>query len=381
MVRKLCAVVAVAAAFIPAASAANKVAVTLHASSLKVLYGHQVTLAGRVYGKKGGAAVTLYAWRHGASAPLKVAVARTKTNGRFAFHVLPQRATKYKVSDKPVLSNALIVDVAPALGLVELGDGRLAAHVTPAAAMAGKWVELEVLHGGTWQVIHKSKVSRSGVTTFGPLSASQSGLVRVAISINEAGPGYLGSNSHPLTYRAYELTLVPQAVKVLYGHSTMLHGRLWNGQSGQTIAIKAWTFKHSSPLTIAQVTTGANGVWSYRVAPRVQTSYQAQWTSLHASARERVGVAPAITISRLTGPRIATHVAAGKSFAGHTVIVQRQVAPGVWVKIGQAQLNRNSSAIFKLTNVPASTIRIAMSVNEAGPGYLAATSRALVYRS
>jgi hypothetical protein len=378
-VRKLCAVVAVAAAFVPAASAAHKVTVALHASSLKVLYGHRVTLTGRVYGKAGGAAVTLYAWRHGASAPVKVAVTHTKANGRFAFRVLPARATKYKVSDAPTLSNALIVDVAPALSLKELGDGRLAARVTPAAAMAGKLVELEVLHGGTWQVIHQSKLSHAGVTTFGPLSANRSGMVRLALSINEAGPGYLGSNSHALAYHAFELTLVPQAVKVLFGHSTLLHGRLWNGQAGQTIAIKAWTFKHSSPVTIATVTTGANGVWSYRVAPRIQTSYQAHWTSLHASARERVGVAPAITISRLTGRRIATHVTAGKSFAGHMVIVQRQVAPGVWAKVAQVALNRNSSAIVHLT-LPASMVRIAMSVNEAGPGYLAATSRALVYR-
>jgi hypothetical protein len=55
------------------------------------------------------------------------------------------------------------------------------------------------------------------------------------------------------------------------------------------------------------------------------------------------------------------------------------VAPGVWVKVAQAMLNRNSSAVIPLT-LPASTLRIAMSVNEAGAGYLAAVSRTLVYK-
>jgi hypothetical protein len=61
------------------------------------------------------------------------------------------------------------------------------------------------------------------------------------------------------------------------------------------------------------------------------------------------------------------------------VIVQRLVSPGVWVKIGQGSLNRSSSAIFEL-KLTASTIRVALSVNEAGRGYLSAASRALVFK-
>ena len=379
--RKLCALIVVAAAaVVPAASAAHtKVTVTLKPSALSVLYGHHVTLTGRVYGKKPGAAVTLLAWRVGKSAPKKVAVTHTKAGGRFTFHVLPARETLYKVSDAPVLSRGVRVDVEPALSIKELGDGRIAARVLPARAMAGNVVELEVLHGGVWQVIHKSKLSKLATTTFGPLSPARSGSVRIAMSVNEAGKGFLGARSHALAYKALELTLQPESVKVLYGHSTTIRGRLWNGQAGEPITIKAWTFSHSSPVTLATVRTSANGKWSLRVAPRVQTSYVAQWTALYVSPRVRVGVAPAITISRLTGDRIATHVTAGKSLAGRTVIVQKQVAPGVWVKVAHATLNRDSSAIVPLT-ISAATIRVALSVNEAGAGYLAGSSRALVYK-
>jgi hypothetical protein len=378
--RKVCALLLLgAAALAPAAFAStHHVTVTLHTSAVKVLYGHRVTLSGRVAGKPKGAAVTLFAWRHGASAPVRLAVTHTRAGGDFRFRVFPARQTTYQVTDAPVYSHKVRVGVEPALSLKELADGRISAHVAPAKAMAGRWVEIERLEGGAWRVVHKSKLATTGTTTFGPYGPSSANMLRLAMSVNQAGAGYLGANSHPLAYHALALTFSPDAYSILYGHSTVLRGHLWNGQAGQVVKIEAWTFKHSTPVTLAQVTTKANGAWSYRVAPRVQTSYQAR-TALQKSPRERVGVAPAITIRRLAGHQVSTHVAAGKSLAGHTVIVQRQISPGVWVKIGQGSLNRNSSAIFDLT-LPASTIRVAMSVNEAGPGYLAAHSRALVYR-
>jgi hypothetical protein len=55
------------------------------------------------------------------------------------------------------------------------------------------------------------------------------------------------------------------------------------------------------------------------------------------------------------------------------------MSPGVWQKIGQGDLDRTSSALFRLA-IPASTIRIALSVNEAGAGYLASFSRPLHFK-
>jgi hypothetical protein len=377
--RKFCAILIAAAVFAPAAAAStHHVTVTLRTSTVKVLYGHRVTLTGKVAGKPAGAAVTLFAWRHGASAPVKIAVTHTVRGGTFRFRVLPARQTTYQVTDAPVFSHKVRVGVVPALSLKELADGRITARVLPAQAMAGKWVEIERLQGGVWRVIHKSRLGTSGTTTFGPYAPSTADSLRLALSINQAGAGYLGGNSHPIAYHALELTLSPDSYSVLYGHSTMLRGRLYNGQAGQSVTIKAWTFGHSAPVTLTTVTTKTNGSWSYRVAPHIQTTYQAQ-TPLHVSGRERVGVAPAITIARLSGDRISAHVTAGKSLAGHTVIVQRLVSPGVWVKIGQGSLNRSSSAIFEL-KLTASTIRVALSVNEAGRGYLSAASRALIFK-
>lgn len=376
MRRLLCAALIAAAALVPAAGAASHAAVTLRTSTLQVLYGHSATLSGRVTGRPAGAAVTLYAWRTGRSAPVKVAVAHTRRDGRFTFSVRPSRMTLYEVKDAAITSNKLRVDVEPALAVRELGDGKILATVRP--ALAGRYLALELSSAGGWRLLVKSKLSKAGSALFGPLSPAQSGRVRVSLSINQAGTGLLGTTSHALLYHAYSITLVPQSYQVLFGHSITLSGRLWNGQAGQTLTLRAWRFGHSSPVTLAHVVTQANGRWSYRVTPTIQTAYEAQWTSLYASARTRVGVAPSITLTRLPGSLIQCVVRGAHSYKGHTVDVQRLVG-GAWQKIGEGQLDRNSSATFKL-KLPATQLRVVMSVNEAGPGYLAGVSRTLIYK-
>lgn len=84
----------------------------------------------------------------------------------------------------------------------------------------------------------------------------------------------------------------------------------------------------------------------------------------------------------ITKARFSTRVVASASFAGKRVQLQRQVAGGRWVTVARARLSAKSSAIFAATSLPAgaSTIRIAMSVNQAGPGYLAGFSRTLDYK-
>jgi hypothetical protein len=373
------ALLAVAAVAVPAAGAAGRsVTVTLSASASKVLYGHGLTLTGRAVGTKTGSAVTLFARVHGTSAPVRVAVADTRAGGLFSFSVRPSKQTAYTASAAAVSSAKVVVGVAPRLSIAELGDGRIAASVEPSHVLARRFLELEQLQNGVWRVIRKSRLSQNGTTAFAPLPPSQSSPVRLALSVNQAGAGYLGSTSHALAYRAFDLTLAPDADRVSYGSSTVLRGRLWNGESGQRIAIVEWVFGRPRASTLAHVVTGTGGRWRLRVTPRIQTTYQARWT-LHASPRERVGVAPAITVTRVARDEISTHVSAGRSYAGQTVAVQRLMSPGVWQKIGQGDLDRTSSALFRLA-IPASTIRIALSVNEAGAGYLASFSRPLHFK-
>lgn len=376
--RKILVATCLVAAFtVSAASAAPRVTMVLRPSTLSVLYGKSATLSGRVYGKHGRVAVQILAWRYGHSAPQKVATVHTDRKGRFSVRVAPRVQTRYLARDAVEVQRAVTIRVEPALSIRELGDGRISAHVAAGRSFAHRVVELEQLRGGAWHVVQKAKLSGSSSAAFAPRSSSQK--LRLALSVNQAGPGYLGATSHAIAYRAYALTLEPRDFRVLYGHSTTLSGRLWNGRAGESIVVREWLYGSSSPRTLATVRTGPHGTWSIKVSPRKQTSYQATWGTLHASARMRVGVAPVVSLTRLTGHRVLTHVTIGRRMAGRTVKLQRLVAPGVWRTVEQAQLNRSGSAVFAVS-LPASTLRVALSVNEAGAGYLAGFSRSIRYR-
>src|SRR5262249_46638579 len=81
----------------------------------------------------------------------------------------------------------------------------------------------------------------------------------------------------------------------------------------------------------------------------------------------------------LANGRIRTHVTAARSFIGRTIELQRRNANGSWTTIVRKPLGRHSTTVIARA-IPASTIRVALSVNQAGAGHLGAKTRALTYR-
>jgi hypothetical protein len=68
-------------------------------------------------------------------------------------------------------------------------------------------------------------------------------------------------------------------------------------------------------------------------------------------------------------------VVAARSLAGRRVQLQRHLLDGRWVTVAGARLNGRSTAVFH-PKLPRgrSTLRVALSVNQAGSGYLAGFS-------
>ena len=126
--------------------------------------------------------------------------------------------------------------------------------------------------------------------------------------------------------------------------------------------------------------TDAGGSWTLVVRPTITTTYKGVWNG-STSASVTVGVRPAVSIRALGRGRLATHVAATHSFAGRTVQLQRHLLNGGWRTIARARLGAGSSARFRTHLRPGrSTLRFALSVNQAGAGYLAGFSRAIAIR-
>ena len=196
------------------------------------------------------------------------------------------------------------------------------------------------------------------------------------VATNDAGT----SRGADVTFTTAGVTIAATAQTTVYGSQVLLSGFVPVKKAGEVVTVYAQPYGPGSPRLIATVATNAVGAWSLAVKPTVLTSYQASWMS-GVSQPTVVGVRPAISLKRVGAARFATHVVAAHPFARRIVKVQRQTAAGTWVTIKRVRLGARSSAVFRLALARGTShLRIAMSVNQAGAGYLAGFSRTITVR-
>jgi hypothetical protein len=142
----------------------------------------------------------------------------------------------------------------------------------------------------------------------------------------------------------------------------------------------AQAFGEASFRSIATVLSTDGGAWRYLAKPRIGTSYRASWNR-GLSPAAAVGVRPAVSFRRTASGSFTTHVSGARSFTGRVVQLQRRTSTGRWVTVKRVHLRAHSAATFRASlRVGKSVVRVAMSVNQAGPGYLAGFSHTIVYR-
>jgi plastocyanin len=178
---------------------------------------------------------------------------------------------------------------------------------------------------------------------------------------------------------AAAVTLTASTLAVVYGGSLTLSGTVSTKQAGEKVAVLAQVYGKPSFTPLTTVTSGGGGSWSYTAKPTIRTGYESKWNKV-TSSTATVGVHPLVSFHLLTRQRFSTKVVAARSFAGRYVQFQRRSALGQWVTLKRVRLNANSAAVFgPILPHGASSLRIAMSVNQAGTGYLGGTSRTIVY--
>jgi hypothetical protein len=183
-----------------------------------------------------------------------------------------------------------------------------------------------------------------------------------------------------VTFTTASVTLVAHAQTVVYGKGVMLSGRVPTGRTGESVKLFAAQFGNASPALVATIPTGAGGVWQYLARPPILTSYVADWNGLTSGAAV-VGVRPRVRFRRVGRARFFTRVLASRPFRGRMVKLQRRTRAGRWVTVKRVRLKRGSAATFRVRlRRGRSPLRVVMSVNQAGPGYLAGISRTIVYR-
>jgi hypothetical protein len=188
------------------------------------------------------------------------------------------------------------------------------------------------------------------------------------------------SRGADLTLTTPGITLSAHARSVVYGRAVMLSGVVPTGRRGESLTVSAIEFGTRSRRVVATVVTGDGGLWRYLARPRIRTSYTVAWQGATSGAAT-ISVRPRVSFRRIGRARFTTRVLGRRSFAGRLVKLQRLTANGRWVAVKRVRLKGRSAASFRVTlRRGRSRLRVVMSVNQAGPGYLAGLSRTIVYR-
>jgi plastocyanin len=191
---------------------------------------------------------------------------------------------------------------------------------------------------------------------------------------------------HPALTGKVVVTGPPPAVTIgaalpilTYGQATHISGSVSNKRSGETVTLWAQPYGQASPVQIATVLSITDGVWDFVVKPTRLTTYEAHWKST-ISAKVGVQLRPAVLFSASKGMGF-VKVKSDRSLQGRKVYVQRFTRFHQWVKMKRVILARSSQKRFYLRlSRGRYALRIFMSLNQVGAGYLDGYSRTIVYR-
>jgi plastocyanin len=168
---------------------------------------------------------------------------------------------------------------------------------------------------------------------------------------------------------------------IVYGQQVSLSGTVSNGNSGEKVTIYQQPYPQTSFQELTTVLTTTGGAWNLVLSPspKIFTQYQAKWNG-RSSVIVGVSVRPRIRLFYRHG-RFTTIVQSATSHSRRSVLAQRFSRFHQWVTLKKVRLGGKSSAIFRL-RLPKgkSRIRVAMSINQAGGGYLDGYSPTITVR-
>ncbi len=174
------------------------------------------------------------------------------------------------------------------------------------------------------------------------------------------------------------VTLATSLPQITYGTRITLSGQINSKKAGENVQLSYLAYGQGSEIVLATVITGADGTYSFNASPKILTTYRATWKTA-SSLPVQTAVAPSISFGRMNG--FVTRAFAGRSMARKQVQLQRLSSFGQWVTIKRVTLDLDSRARFKAAlPLGPNRLRIAMSVNQAGAGFLAGFSHEIVYR-
>jgi plastocyanin len=176
------------------------------------------------------------------------------------------------------------------------------------------------------------------------------------------------------------ITIGTAAPIIDYGQTTHISGSVSSKKAGEKVTVWAQPYGTVSPVQVATLLTAANGVWDLVVKPTLLTTYQARWKS---TVSQAVGVQlrPSVTFSAYKRWG-SVKLRADRPLKGKKVYLQKFTRFHEWVKVRPVILGNGSSKRFRLGLAGGRryAVRIFMSLNQVGAGYLDGFSRTVVVR-
>jgi plastocyanin len=218
-----------------------------------------------------------------------------------------------------------------------------------------------------------SPVMRPGATYTRQFSTS--GTYRYRDALEPAERGTIVVQGPPPS-----VSIASSAGTVFSGAGIRLTGLVSSGAANQTVEIWSRPFDQASFAKAVDLKTVTAGGYDWSDIPGVLTYYQARWGS-RVSAIITVGVRPRITFTRRSGENFTVSAKARDSMAGRWVYVQRRSPLAQWVNVKKVRLGNSGARRFKLRlKRGRNVLRIFMTTNQAGSGYLWSHSRTLLIR-
>ncbi len=177
--------------------------VSIAATAGAIRYGQRVVLTGVISSHQANQMVTLF-WQpypQGSFSQLTTVV--TTTGGVWSVFVAPKVLTFFMARWQGKQSQTLTIGVQPALSLLKRRDGRFFVRATAGVSYAGHFVFIQRLSRfGEWVKIAKVKLGRRSGRIFSlRLPRGRTSRLRAFMTVNQAGPGYLGGFSNVLAVR------------------------------------------------------------------------------------------------------------------------------------------------------------------------------------
>ncbi len=183
------------------------------------------------------------------------------------------------------------------------------------------------------------------------------------------------------------LTLAASAPSPTYGMPVTLSGVLSTQKANQAISVQATECGSTKPAKVATLKTVANGAFTGPVTPTIGTSYQATYKAAKSPA-VALTVRPLLELTKVASGSYSAKATAGKALTGKFVLFQRyRKLTKRWVQVKRLALGAAvpgttkpamvSSVSFKAKLPRGTRVRLAVSALQAGPCYVAATSKTL----